>query len=613
MLNAKIGKIRECGTGIVVFLLLLTGFLAVTDGFPLTWDEGETFKRADKISQWFRLLTKVPTGDATSVALAGPTNALTAPVIRQYWFHTTRIEGHPAGYSLLSAAGKGVCQGLNFDFLSEKVQYRFGPIFLFSLALSVCFLRLKKSFGTATALFSLLAILSLPRVFAHAQIAACDSPLMAAWLLVWATFESGLKSGKQAVLWGIALGLGLTMKFTGWLIPVPFLCFALYTFITRKRVRGLIRLFLTGIPIALLVFYLLNPNIWHHPLEGLERFFYLNTHRSALNIRTLFLGEIYGLDRSLPWYNTVVWTVFTVPLGLLLTGLWLLSAETGTLFRRFCSFRQTRKEPVIAESLPQEGVLLPGKDMSEEKLPSSLQILLLLLNFLTLIIVRALPGVPVHDGVRLFVAAFPFWGILAGIGAARLWTGNCEPVSRLSPESSADSVWGVFRSYGSKGLVLGVFLFSGFNLFWYAPQWLSYYSFPIGGLKGAATAGMEPTYYCDALDDEVLLWLKNHRCIHSSFPDGEGKNLFFLFSPSVLRLNMEWDKLGPSRVTMLGEFDPDGYQWYIFQNRPGIELAEKANEIRKNPPVYNKYIRKGGYGPWNLGETPILSIYAVEE
>ena len=39
---------------------------------------------------------------------------------------------------------------------------------------------------------------------------------------------------------------------------------------------------------------------------------------------------------------------------------------------------------------------------------------------------------------------------------------------------------------------------------------LSYYNALIGGLSGAARAGMEPTYYWDAVTPEVRDWLNAH-------------------------------------------------------------------------------------------------------
>ena len=42
------------------------------------------------------------------------------------------------------------------------------------------------------------------------------------------------------------------------------------------------------------------------------------------------------------------------------------------------------------------------------------------------------------------------------------------------------------------------------------PVPLSYYSPLVGGLPGAARMGMEPTYYWDALQPEVLEWLNSH-------------------------------------------------------------------------------------------------------
>src|SRR4029077_11680214 len=97
-----------------------------------------------------------------------------------------------------------------------------------------------------------------------------------------------------------------------------------------------------------------------------------------------FLGTVYLTpNESLPWYNTLVWTVLVTPASVLMLGI----VGFGSALRRW------RTEPV--------GLLIAG-------------------HWAFLMMVRALPHTPGHDGVRLFLPAFGVLALLAGLGAKAL-------------------------------------------------------------------------------------------------------------------------------------------------------------------------------------------------
>ena len=113
------------------------------------------------------------------------------------------------------------------------------------------------------------------------------------------------------------------------------------------------------------------PPWWSEPIVGVLRFLDSNLNRAqSIPINIEFLGRIYVTPRdSLPWYNTLAWTVFVTPVGFLLlgcVGIW-------------TAVRHWRTEAI--------GVLFVG-------------------HWAFLMILRALPHVPGHDGVRLFLPAF---------------------------------------------------------------------------------------------------------------------------------------------------------------------------------------------------------------
>src|SRR5262249_11327742 len=118
------------------------------------------------------------------------------------------------------------------------------------------------------------------------------------------------------------------------------------------------------------------------PIDGVRRFFVSNLTRGETRpIPVLFLGQVFRTpNESLPWYNTLVWTVFVTPVGLLALAL------LGTVR----AVRRWKSEPF--------GLLAAG-------------------HLAFLLALRALPHTPGHDGVRQFLPAFGILAVLAGLGA----------------------------------------------------------------------------------------------------------------------------------------------------------------------------------------------------
>ena len=108
-----------------------------------------------------------------------------------------------------------------------------------------------------------------------------------------------------------------------------------------------------------------------------------------------------------------------------------------------------------------------------------------------LLILRALPHTPGHDGVRQFLPAFGVLALVAGLGAASV----CRAV----------------RPRAGRPLIVAALVEGAVSVALMMPVPLSYYSPLVGGLPGAARLGMEPTYYWDALTDDALDWLNATR------------------------------------------------------------------------------------------------------
>jgi hypothetical protein len=383
-------------------------------------------------------------------------------------------------------------------------------------------------------------------VFSEAHFATQDGQLTAWWLLLWVTQSASRAGWKQTIGMGVVLGLTTATKFTGWLSWLPT---AASEWLHRKS-AGIFRLAVIFL-VALTAFYVVNPPIWYEPAAGLREHFHRNLDRAnTLNISTQFLGRTYNVTNPLPWYNTLVWLAFATPLPTLALG------AVGLLR---CI-----------------------------QAPTALS-LMLVFHWLTLMIVRALPGAPPHDGIRLFLPAFGFWCVFAGIGTQWLFD-RIAAVRNIS--------WRV----ALRAALAGAFLANAVNLARFYPQTLSHYSLIAGGLRGAAGKGMEPTYWWDALDNDVLRWINDRTGADDAIAFSTVYNLEHL---------REWGKLRPRTVAP----DAGGFKWYVLQNRPAMFTNADRYLMSREKPAYVKYAgrrRSGAPVPRDL-EVPLISVFAADQ
>jgi 4-amino-4-deoxy-L-arabinose transferase-like glycosyltransferase len=379
-----------------------------------------------------------------------------------------------------------------------------------------------------------------PHLFALAHYATYDGLLTSLWVGCTLAFAKAVERQPQGppggprrrwvVLWGSLLGCAMGTKFTGWFLPLPFLSWVL---ICRDR-RGAVVL-VTGLLLAFAVLLVLTPPWWHAPLSGVDRFFRSNLSRAKTTpLKTLFLGTIYETPNgSLPWYNTLVWTLMVTPLGFL--GL----ASVGVT-RAAC---RARDDPIGA---------------------------LFLAHWVFLMALRALPHTPGHDGVRQFLPAFGMLALLTGLGA-----------------ESVRQSWGA----RGKSLILLAVAEGALSVGLMMPVPLSYYSPVVGGLPGAARMGMEPTYYWDALQPEVLDWLNSHTA--------PGQKVMFSRYPTSWLYLRQAHRL---RVSILPN-EPGDWTWHVVQNRTGALREMERDLIAHGHPA--KVVVKWG--------VPLLWVFSYRD
>src|SRR5262249_40998332 len=113
----------------------------------------------------------------------------------------------------------------------------------------------------------------------------------------------------------------------------------------------------------------------------------------------------------------------------------------------------------------------------------------------------------------------------------------------------------------------------------YYPQTLSHFSVLVGGVRGAARLGIEPTYWWDALDGEVLEWINSHTAANAAAA--------FSWIPDYnVALLQGWGRLRTRQS------DPTWgipFKWYVLQNRTSVLTDVDRKLMESYTPAYTKY------------------------
>ncbi|CAN5913849.1 hypothetical protein BH23PLA1_BH23PLA1_15540 [soil metagenome] len=491
-------------------VVALSSLLWTDADFGMVWDEGHTIRRERLLERWFVLVFDPPAGRSRW-------QAFTDQSLERHWpFSREEPDGHPPFYAQLGLLGWWV----SHPYLRPLSAYRFGPMALSSLTVGFLYFHLARRQGRLAGLTASAALLLMPRIFAHARYAHYDMPVTCLWLLAMAAFVNALDRRAWILPFGVLMGLAAGTKLSGWFAPLAPMLWVLgmevVPWLRRQivkaegadpiRFEGARALVLGGL-VAGLTLFAIQPHWWYDPPGAVERFLLANTTRAeTFPIPTLYLGQIY--EFSLPWHNTIVLTAVAVPV---------LVQALGFLGIWACVSRG-RSAPWM--------MIWP-------------------LSWSVLMVVRALPNAPGHDGLRQFLPAVASLAVLAGFGAA--WLAN-----RLRPRRLAWVAW--LLAAGAIGeSVVGIARVY--------PYTMSYYNVALGGLPGAERQGFEVTYYWDTMGPEFLAWVQDEamrRPLQLRFPSD-------LINVPLLR---EWGEL-PREVPIVGiepAADPD----YVLQRRKGV-------------------------------------------
>ena len=325
---------------------------------------------------------------------------------------------------------------------------RFGSALAFAITIWLVASFTSDAFGRPAGLLAGVSLLLMPRLLGHAHLASLETMI---GLFYTGTIISIARrwevaspvSNRAAIFAGIWWGLALLVKIQAILLPLPVTIWAFYHW-RGAAVRPLAIMATVGAA----VFFFGWPWLWFDPLDHAFAYFAQTTDRASLPV--WYMGQVWA-DVDVPWHYPFVMTAVTVPIGLLaLSGAGLLAGTP-------VGWREPRCQLMFA-------------------------------SFLTPLVVFALPGVTVYDGVRLFLVAFPLLAILAGRGGGIAWN------------------WlrGRF-SIRAAVAVVALFLAIQATAAWSVrPVYLSGYNWAVGGLAGAEALGFEVNYWGDALTSEIL-------------------------------------------------------------------------------------------------------------
>jgi hypothetical protein len=439
----------------IIAVFVFTLLLSSAGSIGLTWDEPINMETGERAARWLGLFAQGKVSEAFEPIPFGLAWGLN--------------NEHPPLTRVVTGLGWAATR----TFLPLPTSQRVGAMALNAFCLALIALLTARQRGWPTALFAVGAVLSMPRLFFHAHLAAIDFPLAAVWMVATLVFHHqitllhrqssrlGLAPVLKATLMiGIWLGLALLTKINAvLLLPYWFAWLLCY-----RRLWRYLPVFLLVLPVALAVLIAGWPWIWRDPLHGLWN--WVEFFRRHYEIRQWFAGQLY-LDT--PWYLPPVLVAITTPL------LTLLLAIGGVVYmagRRLCTDRQQGYDSNEWEWL---GLHLVG-----------IAVNLFYYGFVGRI----------HDQDRLMLPLFFHLGILSSEGFHALWALLAPRLlSTLTSTPPAVRRWSGAISWLAAALLLWPGVGSAVHLH---PYQLAYYNTLTGGVKGARARDLETIYFASS-------------------------------------------------------------------------------------------------------------------
>lgn len=493
--------------------------------YGITWDEGVYFHAGQSYFTWLK-----------------------EPSLGNIDSHWAINHEHPPVLKLLGGMSEYIFHG-KLHFLNRVSSFRLSVLIFVFLSNYFLFCFTAELFNAKIAFITTVTFFFLPRVFFHSHLGALDYPLTALWIMVVYFYRKAMQEVKWVMVASILLGLAFLTKINAFLLYVPLLfiwglthagqfqrmIFSDGRISFRQIVPMFGRLFpLLVIPPILLVD--LWPWLWKDTCPRLAEYFSFHAHHYF--IPTYYLGV---QTAQAPWHYPWVMTGITVPLITLVPFFF------GLIHILY--------------------------------FPSKMKVWILL-NALWPLVIVSLPSSPKYDGVRLFLPAFPFMAIIAGMGIHQigLWTQKKRLENLFYP------------------VYLVLFLLTIYSsIIKIHPYQSSYFNELVGGTDGAVRKGFEAEYWGNAYIG-VLPWLNEH-----------SDHTFWVYmadlAPQVLTGFELYKKDGLLKEKVqFGRRDDSDY--LVLLIRQGLFINEEIwGYYKHGAPVFSV----------KLSNTPLVNVYNLKE
>jgi len=452
--------------GVLLALSYVGWLLATMSSLGYARDEGFYFYAAEHYAKWFEMLW------------ATPARALDRAVLDYHW---SVNHEHPPLMKVLFALAHAVLHERLGWIASPGTAYRAVGALMAGVALATQYAWARRVAGPIAGVAAVFALGLMPRVFYHAHLACFDVPVMSLWLLTTFAYSRAIHDGRKRWLWGAALAYGalLCTKHNAWLLPPVLVVHLLLLLVLGNRgpAKRAARVLACMLLLGPLVFYASWPWIWHDTWQRVREYVAFHTGHEYYNME--FLGQTYHRP-PMPLSYAPVMTLATVPsIVLLLFGLGALGS--GCMLVTAWLGRQKWEVPRILGWCSRFPAKSEGVELSATTLGT---LLLWLLALLASYAPWLSSNTPIFGGTKHWITAYPFMALLAGLGFR--WTIDAIHRSLSAPRMRTLSTTVVAAVTLAPPLVMTLASH---------PFGLSFYTPLVGGAPGAATLGLNRTFW----------------------------------------------------------------------------------------------------------------------
>ncbi|NUQ75545.1 MAG: glycosyltransferase family 39 protein [Polyangiaceae bacterium] len=477
------------GIAIAIAVSYAIVLLRTTHDLGYARDEGFYFQAAQAYGKWFDLL------------FSNWRAAIDLKSVDAAWAANNE---HPGLIKSLFALSHLVLHKKLHLFSMEGTSFRFPGIALASAGVALVYRWGAQARSRLAGFIAAALLAAMPRFFYHAHLACFDAPIVTMWMLCAYCYWRALRSSGALwpILCGIAFGLALDTKHNSWFLPFAFIAHAALVHIrnrflyagrgesppeNKEAKRALLALACMA-AIGPAVLYALWPWLWRDPVGRFRNYALFHLHHEYYNME--FLGRNYWIPpmpRSYAWLMTAA-TVPAVTLALGIAGLWARARASFVppLVRAARLLVAWKKR---ADAPPPS----PPSQVSDARASTDL------LWFLGIAVAYApwlSSNTPIFGGTKHWMTAYPFLALFAGAGFCSVVAAARRVLARASEKKRRPIALTLARAPYLPAILAACVLAAPVVETARSHPWgLSSYTPLVGGAAGAATLGLNRTFW----------------------------------------------------------------------------------------------------------------------